>query len=92
MCSSPSHYRQSILMYKINDQKKQTHGNRDWRLYERFIATLRSKESSREKTILSNAKLIGCISGVERQIDLLIDLGIEKKFKGPLVFSPLLYH
>lgn len=60
-------------------KKKQTKKDRDWRLYERFVATLHSKESSREKTIIPNAKLIGCISGVERQIDLLIDARLQEE-------------
>lgn len=60
-------------------KKEQTQGKRDWRLYERFVATLHAKESSREKTIIPNAKLIGCISGVERQIDLLIDARLQEE-------------
>ena len=45
----------------------------DWRLYERYVAGLMSSQASDEFTIVPNAKLIGCISGVERQIDVLID-------------------
>ena len=46
---------------------------KDWRLYERFVAGLMSEHASDDVTVIPNAKLIGCISGVERQIDVLID-------------------
>lgn len=49
-----------------------------WRKYERFVAALHVSEASIEKTIIPNAKLKGCISGVERQIDLLIDARFEE--------------
>ena len=46
---------------------------KDWRLYERFVAGLMADSASDDLTVIPNAKLIGCISGVERQIDVLVD-------------------
>lgn len=46
----------------------------DWRLYERFIARLISEEhSTAETTVTPNAKIQGAISGVSRQVDVLVD-------------------
>jgi hypothetical protein len=45
----------------------------DWRVYERFIARLQSKEATDDLTVIPNAILIGNISGAKRQIDVLID-------------------
>ena len=46
----------------------------DWRLYERFVAALMSEQhASDDITVIPNAKIIGAISGVQRQIDVLID-------------------
>jgi hypothetical protein len=45
----------------------------DWRDYERFVAKLMSDYASNDFTVIPNAKLLGSISNVERQIDVLID-------------------
>jgi hypothetical protein len=51
----------------------------DWRKYERLIAGLISEEfSANDMTVVPNAKLIGKLSGCQRQIDVLID----KRFEG----------
>lgn len=44
-----------------------------WRLYERFVAKLMADEAKQHLTVIPNARLIGRISGVRRQIDVLID-------------------
>ena len=44
-----------------------------WRLYERVVASIESSKASAENTVIPNAKLVGHISGTERQIDVLID-------------------
>jgi hypothetical protein len=46
---------------------------KDWRLYERFVARLMSDYASDDVTVIPNTNIVGCISGVERQIDVLID-------------------
>jgi Restriction endonuclease len=45
----------------------------DWRKYERFIAALQLEAVSDDVTVIPNARLHGCISGVRRQVDVLID-------------------
>lgn len=50
----------------------------DWRLYERFIASFESEGASDSLTVIPNAKLIGCISGIERQVDVLVDARVEE--------------
>jgi hypothetical protein len=45
----------------------------DWRQYERFVAGLMASFASDNFTVIPNTRLRGCISRVERQIDVLID-------------------
>jgi len=46
----------------------------DWRFYERFVAELMADENARDDvTVIPNARIVGAISGVKRQIDVLID-------------------
>jgi hypothetical protein len=45
----------------------------DWRIYERFVASLMSDEAEHDATVIPNASLLGRFSGVQRQIDVLID-------------------
>lgn len=45
----------------------------DWRIYERFVAALQSEAVSDDMTVIPNARLQGCISGIRRQLDVLID-------------------
>jgi restriction endonuclease len=49
-----------------------------WRVYERFVAQLQSSKASDEITVVPNARLLGAISGVERQIDVLIDARLQE--------------
>lgn len=44
-----------------------------WRLYERLIASIQADSVSDETTVIPNARIKGRLSGVERQIDVLID-------------------
>lgn len=45
----------------------------NWRNYERFVARLMAEEANYDATVIPNARLTGSISGIERQIDVLID-------------------
>ena len=46
----------------------------DWKQYERFVSALCANEHSDEHTtVVSNAKITGAISGILRQVDVLID-------------------
>jgi hypothetical protein len=45
----------------------------DWRTYERFVARLIFEQVSPDLTVIPNARLKGRFSGIERQIDALID-------------------
>ena len=49
-----------------------------WRLYERFVASLYSSKATDDVTVTPNAVLTGAISGVRRQIDVLIDARIQE--------------
>ena len=44
-----------------------------WKLYERFVAKLISEQLSSAYVVSPNAKVTGSISGIRRQIDVLID-------------------
>jgi len=49
-----------------------------WRLYERFVASLMSEKASDEITVIPNAHLVGALSGADRQVDVLIDARLEE--------------
>jgi restriction endonuclease len=53
--------------------------SQDWRIYERFVAALEAKCATDTLTVIPNAKLIGSISGIERQVDVLIDARIQEE-------------
>jgi hypothetical protein len=48
-------------------------GERGWRIYERIVAAVQVEESGIDLSLTPNAEIIGCITGVRRQIDVLID-------------------
>ena len=48
-----------------------------WRMYKRFVASLYASAASDALTVVPSALLVGAISGVPRQIDLLIDTRVE---------------
>jgi len=56
--------------------KTSTRRSRDWRTYERFVASL--CKPSDDLTVTPNAKLIGAISGTPRQIDVLVDARFQE--------------
>ncbi len=45
----------------------------DWKLYERLVARLMADQLSPEFCVTPNARVIGAITGIKRQIDVLID-------------------
>jgi hypothetical protein len=55
----------------------------DWRIYERVVASFQVEAVGIDTSVLANASLIGSISGVRRQIDILIvarwDDGTERR-------------
>jgi len=70
----------------MNDSRPPT-----WKLYERLIASIEADQLSAETIIIPNAKLIGCISGVERQIDVLIDARLEEDVTKRIIIDAKLY-
>lgn len=48
-------------------------GGSNWRLYERFVAALRAENEGIDVSVTPNAPIVGCITGIERQVDVLID-------------------
>lgn len=50
----------------------------DWRIYERFVASLQSERATDAVTVIPNTTLIGCITGIERQVDVLIDARVQE--------------
>jgi hypothetical protein len=44
-----------------------------WRLYERIVAAIEAENADFEMSITPNARIIGCLSGRKRQVDVLID-------------------
>jgi len=64
---------------------------KDWRLYERFVAGLMADSASDDLTVIPNAKLIGCISGVERQIDVLVDAKWDENTKRRVIVDAKRY-
>ena len=63
----------------------------DWRFYERFVARLMAEHASDEITIIPNAKIIGAISGVQRQIDVLIDAKWEEDISRRIIVDAKRY-
>lgn len=49
-----------------------------WRLYERLVASIQSEKASDDVTVIPNARIKGQLSGVERQIDVLIDARVSE--------------
>jgi hypothetical protein len=45
----------------------------NWKLYERMIARLVANQSTTDLCVTPNAWMVGQISGIKRQIDVLID-------------------
>lgn len=50
-------------------------GELKWRVYERVVAAVEAQEEKRVAiTPTPNARIVGCVSGIERQVDLLLDV------------------
>jgi len=61
--------------------KRKPRGTRSpptWRVYERLVALLQHDKASDEITVVPNAHLQGAITGVKRQVDVLIDARIAE--------------
>jgi hypothetical protein len=52
--------------------------NLDWRIYERIAACFEIDGANMDVSVTPNASLIGAISGVKRQIDILVDARWEE--------------
>ena len=50
-----------------------TKNDPDWRVYERIVAAIQAESVGIGNSVTPNAKIRGCITGVLRQIDVLID-------------------
>jgi hypothetical protein len=46
----------------------------DWRVYERLVAALQAEEAGMDSSVTANAKIRGAITGVMRQVDVLVDM------------------
>src|SRR6266571_5500470 len=44
-----------------------------WRLYERIVAAVETEHAGFDMSVTPNAVIVGCLSGVQRQVDVLID-------------------
>ncbi len=53
-----------------------------WRVYERVVAALEAEGCGIEYSVTPNARLVGAISRVERQVDVLIDLRWSEDLTG----------
>jgi hypothetical protein len=45
----------------------------DWQVYERIVAAMQAEGAGMEHSVTPNAKIRGCITGILRQIDVLVD-------------------
>jgi hypothetical protein len=76
---------------RLRQNRKEPHLPPNWKLYERLIALLESENSSGEVTVVPNAKLKGVISGIDRQIDVLIDSRVEEDVSRRIIVDAKLY-
>ena len=59
----------------------------DWRIYERVIASFEVERADMEVSVTPNASLLGGISGVRRQIDVLIDARWNDDMERRIIFD-----
>ena len=59
----------------------------DWRIYERVAACFEVEFAGIDASVLANASLIGSISGVRRQIDILVDARWEEGAERRIIFD-----
>jgi len=58
-----------------------------WKIYERLVACLEVENAGIEVSVSPNARLLGSISGAERQIDVLVDARWESGTKRRIIFD-----
>jgi Restriction endonuclease len=58
-----------------------------WRVYERVVAAFEVDDAEMGTSVTPNASLIGGISGVRRQIDVLVDARFENDGKRRIIFD-----
>jgi hypothetical protein len=56
-----------------------------WRIYERIVAAIEAENADFEMSITPNARIIGCLSGRKRQVDVLIDARWEDKISRRII-------
>lgn len=63
-----------------------------WREYERYVAAIESEsQSTTEVSATLNARILGRVSGVKRQIDCLIDERFKDGFQRRILVEAKLY-
>jgi hypothetical protein len=58
-----------------------------WRLYERLVAAFVVDDADMDTSVIPNASLVGIVSGVPRQIDVLVDARFESDGKRRIIFD-----
>jgi hypothetical protein len=58
-----------------------------WKIYERVVASLEVDAASMEASVTPNASLLGRLSGVKRQIDVLIDARWDEGLERRIIFD-----
>lgn len=59
----------------------------DWQVYERIAACFEIEQAAMDVSVTPNAALIGSISGVSRQIDILVDARFEDDIERRIIFD-----
>lgn len=62
-----------------------------WRIYERLVAHLESAKSSDHITVAANVELVGAITGIKRQIDVLIDARVAEDISRRVIVDAKLH-
>jgi len=65
--------------------------NNDWRIYERIVAAFEAENVDINMSVTPNARIIGNISGQERQIDVLIDARWDDDISKRVIVDAKLY-
>lgn len=60
---------------------------KNWREFERLVATLITEENKENLTVIPNASIYGFISGRKRQIDVLVDFRFDTDLKRRIIFD-----
>ena len=72
-----------VDLYRSQDHVTSMTDVPDWRIYERVAACFEMVEAGMDVSVTPNASLIGSVSGVARQIDVLVearwDEGVERR-------------